>query len=98
MDMSEARVRRRGFVVIHTDPSVDDELDSAEGLTLRVRVNASRLHQRPAVTSSRATGSRTLRGASHTSSMRSLDVSSFDGDPIRSMSGTGIRQRSHSHR
>ena len=97
MDTSEVRVRRRGFVVIPTEPNVDDELESAEGLRLRVRLSA-RLHRRPTGTSSRIRDGLTIRALSRRSTAHSLDASAFDPDSIRSTNGTGIRQRSHWHR
>lgn len=96
MDASEPRVRRRGFVVIHTDPGLDDEMESAEGVTVRVRITRPRLRQRLSLVSSRSAGN-IARGSSRSSSTRSSDSSATTTD-IRSMTGTGIRQRSHSRR
>jgi hypothetical protein len=93
MDVSEPHVRRRGFVVIHTDPSLDDEMESAEGVTVRVRITRPRLRRQLSANSTRAVGS-IARGSSGT---RSSSSSAADAE-IRSETGTGIRQRSHSRR
>lgn len=55
MDVAGPRVRRRGFVVIHTDPNLDleDDSESAEGVTVRVRIARPKLQRQIAVTSSR---------------------------------------------
>jgi hypothetical protein len=93
MDVSEPHVRRRGFVVIPTDPSLDDEVESAEGVTVRVRITRPRLRQRLSAAPARAAGS-IARGSS---TARSSDSSPMTND-VRSATGTGIRQRSHLRR
>ena len=97
MDAAEPRVRRRGFVVIHTDPGLDDEAESAEGVTVRVRVARSELHRHLAVTSSRNPESIVHRGSSRQVASSS-EHRSMDDESVKTMIGTGIRQRSHSHR
>ena len=92
MDVSEPHVRRRGFVVIPTDPSLDDERESAEGVTVRVRFTRPRLRKRISAVSTRATGN-IARG----SSARPSDSSTMTNE-VRSATGTGIRQRSHLRR
>jgi hypothetical protein len=93
MDTSEPHVRRRGFVVIHTDPSLDDEMESAEGVTVRVRITRPRLRRQLSASPTRAAGS-IARGSS---AARPSDSSAANSE-IRSETGTGIRQRSHSRR
>lgn len=93
MDASEPHVRRRGFVVLNTDPTPDDEMESAEGVTVRVRITRPRLRRHLSVVSNRAAGN-TARGSSAT---RPSDSSATSRD-IRSATGTGIRQRSHLRR
>jgi hypothetical protein len=93
MDAGEPRVRRRGFVVIHTDPSLDDETESAEGVTVRVRITRPRLRQRLSVVATRSAG-RVVRGSSTAHASESNTTSTH----IRSETETGIRQRSHSRR
>ena len=90
MDASEPHVRRRGFVVIPTDPSLDDEMESAEGVTVRVRITRPRLRRQLSANPARAVGS-IARGSSGT-----RPASNSAG--IRSETGTGIRQRSHTRR
>jgi hypothetical protein len=92
MDVSEPHVRRRGFVVIPTDPSLEDETESAEGVTVRVRISR-RKHRKPlSVVSTRAAGN-IARG----SSARPSD-SSTTSTELKSATETGIRQRSHLRR
>jgi hypothetical protein len=98
MDVAEPHVRRRGFVVIPTDPNLDDEAESAEGITIRIRVGRSELHRHLAVTSSRNPESIVHRGSSRQSAVRSPEHRSMDREPVKTMIGTGIRQQSHSHR
>lgn len=95
MDVTEPHVRHRGFVVIHTDPSLDDETESAEGVTVRVRIPRSTLPRRLTVSSSSPI---VHRGSLRSSSVRASDTHSTDDGEIRSTTGTGIRQRSHSPR
>jgi hypothetical protein len=93
MDVSEPHVRRRGFVVIPTDPSLDDEMESAEGVTVRVRITRPRLRKRISAVSTRAAGN-IARGSS---TARPSDSSTMTNE-VRSANGTGIRQRSHLRR
>ena len=93
MDASEPRVRRRGFVVIPTDPSLDDEMESAEGVTVRVRITRPRLRKQLSVVRARGAGN-LARGSSAT---RPTD-SSTTSTEVKSEIATGIRQRSHSRR
>jgi hypothetical protein len=85
--VAEPRVRHRGFF-FHSDTETTDteaEVDSAEGLTARVRVSHA--------SSSRRTGGRF--GGRSSSELRLV----HEGRPeIRSGSVTGSRQRAHSHR
>ncbi len=83
MDVSEPRVRRRGFF-LHSDTTGEPEtgeLENPEGFAVRVRIN------RPAVTRQVASAS---GGRSRTSS-RAEDIR----PEIRSGSVTGSRQRAH---
>ena len=100
MDVAEPRMRRRGFVVIHTDPNLDleDESESAEGVSVRVRIGRPKLHQQIAVTSSRPSETIARRGSSRPSESSSSDMSTVDRGRVKSVTGTGIRQRSHSPR
>jgi hypothetical protein len=97
MDAAEPRVRRRGFVVIHTDPNLDDEVESAEGVTVRVRVARSELHRHLAITSSRNPEPIVHRGSSRQAGSSS-EHHLMDDEPVKTMIGTGIRQRLHTHR
>ena len=97
MDAAEPHVRRRGFVVIHTDPNLDleDESESAEGVTVRVRITRPKAQRHVSVTSSRTSHTIARRGASRHSASTSPDGTSRETQPVKSMIGTGIRQRSH---
>ena len=98
MDVAEPRTRRRGFVVFQTDPNLDldDESESAEGVTVRVRIARPKLHRQISVTSSR-TSHPTRRGSSRQPEGSSSHTPD-DPAAVKSMTATGIRQRSHSPR
>ena len=100
MDVAEPHVRRRGFVVVHTDPNLDleDESESAEGVTVRVRITRPKNRRQISVTSSRTSNTIVRRGSSRHAVSMSSDTTSGENQPVKSMTGTGIRQRSHSPR
>jgi hypothetical protein len=100
MDAAEPRVRRRGFVVIHTDPGLDleDESDSAEGVTVRLRITRPKAQRHISATSSRTSATIARRDSSRHSTSTSSDTSASDHQPVKSVTATGIRQRSHSPR
>ena len=97
MDASEPHARRRGFVVVHTDPNLDleDESESAESVTVRVRITRPKARRQVSVTSSRTSHTIVRRGASRHAASTSPDGTSRETQPVKSMIGTGIRQRSH---
>lgn len=97
MDVAEPRVRRRGFVVIHTDPNLDleDDSESAEGVTVRVRIARPKLQRQIAVTSPRTSETITRRGSSQRSESSSSNTSRVERARVKSVTETGIRQRSH---
>jgi len=93
MDVTEPRVRRRGFF-LHSETTGEPdtaEHENPEGFVVRVRVTASHASKQPiprVISSSRLGG-----GRSH--SQAPLD----EGMPaIRFGSVTGSRQRAHSNR
>ncbi len=96
MDVAEPHMRRRGFVVIHTDPNLDDESESAEGVTVRVHIGRPKLQRQIAVTSSR-TSQTTRRGSSQRIGAGPSDTTG-GRTAVKSMTGTGLRQRSYSPR
>jgi hypothetical protein len=98
MDAAEPRVRRRGFVVIHTDPGLEDESDSAEGVTVRLRITRPKARRHISATSSRTSATIARRDSSRHSTSTSSDTSASDHQPVKSVTATGIRQRSHSPR
>ena len=90
MDVTEPRVRRRGFF-LHSETTGEPdtaEHENPEGFVVRVRITTSHASRQPtprAISSARLSG-----GRSHTQA--SLD----EGMPaIRSGSVTGSRQRAH---
>ena len=93
MDVMQPHVRHRGFVDIHTDPSLDDEMESAEGVTVRVRIPRSKFPHRLTISSSSPIAHRESSRSLSSRAPRSTDVGE-----IKSGTGTGIRQRSHSPR
>lgn len=100
MDVAEPRVRRRGFVVIQTDPNLDleDESESAEGVAVRVRIARPKIQRHIAVTSSRTSETITRRGSSQQSESSSSNTHTVDRARVKSVTETGIRQRSHTPR
>ncbi len=90
MDVSEPWIRRRGFVVLHTDPSLEDEIDSAEGIITRVHLSRSGRRQPLAVTSSRAGTLPSLRSSSRSSA--AAEPRARNGG-FKSGTVTGIRRR-----
>jgi hypothetical protein len=97
MDVTQPHERHRGFVALHTDPSLDDETESAEGITVRIRLPHSKLPRRISASSSDSIGH---RSSSRSSAPRATDARSTDPDEdeLKTGTGTGIRQRSHLHR
>ena len=100
MDASSPWIRRRGFVVIHTDPSPEDELDSAEGVMTRVHVSRSGRRQPLVVTSSRTAATPPLRGSSRSSVVAGAEplIPRARNGGFKSGTVTGIRRRSPLHR
>lgn len=95
MDVSEPRVRRRGFF-LHSDTGEPDsgEFENPEGFIVRVRV----AHQATATAAkrpspmARVAGSRFSSGRSRTTATPPIDPNGLE---IRSGSATGSRQRAH---
>lgn len=87
MDVTEPRVRRRGFF-LHSDTGEPDtgEHENPEGLVVRVR-------------SARGAVSRQIASVAMSSGRSRAAIRAEDARPqIRSGSATGSRQRAHWHR
>ena len=94
MDVSEPRVRHRGFF-LHSDTTGESdtgELENPEGFVVRVRITRSPTSK--SVAPRGVAVSRVTHGRSRTRPVE--DVAADQGQPeIRSGSATGSRQRPH---
>jgi hypothetical protein len=98
MEVSEPRLRRRGFFM-HSDTGEPDsgELENPEGFIVRVRLSRSRA-ARPSRVTSRASAGTRFSGGGRQSRIQERTMAPSGAAPIRSATATDSRQQSHSLR